>query len=241
MKLIEFFPQETPCSYLANQTSKFRYFYIEECTEHFYEGLLERGYRRFGLHFFVPDCKNCNACKTIRQDVEKFVFTKSHKRVLKKNSNVRVEVTRPLLTQEKLELYDKYHRVMQDKKGWVYQRVSEEYYNDTFVLGYEDFGYELDYYIEDKLVAVGFVDILKSAMSAIYFFYDHSFEKQSLGTLNILVQMRLAKQKKIPYLYLGHWIPNHQSLGYKSRFLPFEILYNTPDLFDRVDYRIFEE
>lgn len=241
MKLVEFFPPDTPCSYLEGYKSSFRYFYIEECNRSFYQGLLERGYRRFGLHFFVPICKECNACKTIRQDVAKFSPTKSHKRVLQKNIHIRVEIKKPTFTQEKLLLYDKYHKNMQIKKGWNYQGVSTDYYNETFILGSLDFGYEFNYYFEDRLIGVGFTDILKDSISAIYFFYDHDFQKQSLGIFNILMQLYFAKQKQIKYFYPGYWIPNHHSLGYKSQFMPFEILYNTPDLFEALDYRILKE
>ena len=241
MRIIEFYPSDSPCSYIEGFRSSFRYFFIEECEEYFYQGLLERGYRRFGKYFFAPVCRDCDVCKTIRQNTFNFEFSKNHKRVFLKNQHIKITLSRPSFSHEKLELYHRYHLFMHHKKGWNYQEASAEYYHDTFVSGYGDFGYELEYFFQDRLIAVGYVDILKSAVSAIYFFYDHSFGYLSLGTLNILMQIKMAKERNIAYFYPGYWIKNHHSLGYKSRFQPFEILQNRPDIFDSTIYQLYEE
>ncbi|MCE3039153.1 arginyltransferase [Helicobacter anatolicus] len=237
MKLVEFFPDDASCSYLEDKIHTFRYFYIEECSVHFYKGLLERGWRRFGEYFFVPICKSCDACKTIRQKPGEFLPTRNHKRVLKNNQDIRVILQKPSLSDEKLVLYDKYHRHMEVKKQWKYQKVSEQYYYDTFVAGSLNFGYEINYFLDERLLGVGYLDILPDAMSAIYFFYDPDVEKRSFGIFNILTQLYIAKQKNISYFYPGYWIDGHRSLGYKSRFKPFEILCNTPDIFDTTIYK----
>lgn len=237
MKIVEFFPDSAACGYLENQTNFFRYFYIEECSAHFYGGLLERGWRRFGEYFFVPICQGCNACKTIRQKVSDFIPSRSQKRVLKNNQDLNVILQKPSLSEKKILLYDKYHYHMRTKKQWSYRKVDEQYYYDTFVAGSMDFGYEINYFLDDELLAVGYMDILPHAMSAIYFFYNHDHEKRSLGIFNILTQLYIAQQKEIDYFYPGYWIEDHKSLGYKSRFQPFEILCNEPDLFDQVIYK----
>ena len=241
MKIIEFFPPPLRCSYLEDRWASFRYFLINDCEAYFYKGLLERGYRRFGEYFFVPVCKGCDACKTIRQVVGSFKMTRSHKRVLNKNANTRVLLDRPSISEAKLELYDRYHFKMRTLKGWRYEQVSPEYYHETFIEGMRDFGYELCYCVEEKLVGVGYVDILNDCISAIYFFYDHEFSHLSPGVFNILVQLEIAKSRNIPYFYPGYWIKDHHSLGYKSRFKPFEVLCGSPDLFDSIAYTLEEE
>ncbi|WP_367317551.1 hypothetical protein [Helicobacter sp. UBA3407] len=83
MEVYELVQAPRPCSYLPNLEASFRYFYIKNCTVYLYCALLERGWRRFGNYFFVPTCKTCDACISIRQDCANFVFSKSHKRTLK--------------------------------------------------------------------------------------------------------------------------------------------------------------
>lgn len=228
MEVYELVQAPRSCSYLPNLQATFRYFYIKDCTTYLYCALLERGWRRFGNYFFVPTCPTCDACISIRQDCESFVFSKSHKRILK--SPLSLQVTRPRVSEAHLNLYDKYHQKMKEKKGWEYQGITLDIYYDTFVQGFLEFGYEFDYYLGNQLVGVAYVDILPVAISAVYCYYDHDYQHFSIGTYSILKQIEVAKRYNIKYLYPGYWIQNHISMGYKERFKPFEILCNRPDL-----------
>lgn len=228
MEVYELIQEPRVCSYLADHMAKFHYFYIKDCSVSFYVHLLERGWRRFGNYFFAPICEECVACISIRQDCSLFNFSKSHQRVLKQP--IVTQIRRPWVSEAHLKLYDKYHQMMQTKKGWTHQNITLEVYYDTFVQGFLDFGYELDYYIENKLVGVAFMDIMEGAISGVYCYYDHDYARYSIGTYSILKQIQIAKSYNIRYLYPGYWIPNHISMGYKERFKPFEILCNRPSL-----------
>ncbi|PAF52123.1 arginyltransferase [Helicobacter sp. 13S00477-4] len=232
MRIIEFYSEQKICSYIPTKISYFYYLYIEECKNSFYRGLLERGWRRFGKYFFVPICPDCKDCVSMRQIVQDFSFSKNHKRVFAKNKSVKLIISRPKVDDERLCLYDKYHKYMVKKKGWEYKGIDTLSYQDMFVDGFMDFGYEFAYCIDDKLIGLGLVDAFLDSMSAIYFFYDPDYEDLSLGTLNILSQIRTCKEKNLKYFYPGYWIKDHYCMGYKERFKPFEILVNAPDLFD---------
>ncbi|WP_309473661.1 arginyltransferase [Helicobacter fennelliae] len=240
LQLYEFFsnPNDT-CSYYSDRCSHFRYFYIQNCSKHFCEGLIERGWRRFGEYFFVPICASCKECISIRQLPLLFEPSRSHKRVLHKNQNTLITISRPSLSEEKLSLYHRYHTFMDTKKGWGYRPITQEMYNENFIYGYNDFGYEITYKINNQLVGVGYFDWLYNSVSATYFFYDHAFQHLSLGTFNILTQLLIAKNKKIKYFYPGYWIKNHHSMGYKQKFMPFEILVGEPDIFDKPIWKKF--
>lgn len=228
MEVYELDQETHACSYIPNLEAKFRYFYIKNCTTSFYVSLLERGWRRFGNYFFVPICTACEDCISIRQDCQAFVFSKSHKRILK--HPIALQIRRPWMSETHLRLYNKYHQNMQDKKGWEYHSITPEAYYETFVNGSLNFGYEFDYYIKEQLVGVAYVDIVEGAISAVYCYYDHDFAQYSIGTYSILKQIEIAKEYNIRYLYPGYWIRNHASMGYKERFRPFEILRNRPNL-----------
>jgi arginine-tRNA-protein transferase len=126
---------------------------------------------------------------------------------------------------------------MQSKKGWEPNEVDIQDYYRSYVSGGNEFGKELLYFIEDKLVAVALLDILSDGISSIYCYYDHDYEKLSLGKYSILAQISIAKQKAIPYLYLGYWIKDHFSMGYKEAYKPFEILVNRPNLDEEPIYK----
>jgi len=83
---------------------------------------------------------------------------------------------------------------------------------------------------DDKLIGVALVDILPKSISAIYCYYDHDYEDLSIGKFSILAQIKIAKELNIPYIYLGYWIKDHFSMGYKENYMPFEILKNRATL-----------
>lgn len=237
-KIVEFIPKERPCSYLPEKHGLFRYFYIEACSVELYQQLLERGWRRFGNYFFVPICKGCKACLSVRKRVDEMELSRSFKRVIAKNHATTIAIQRPMLTKRHLELYDRYHRVMSEKKGWEYSPITPESYYEMFIEGAGEFGYEFAYYREDQLVGVALVDILERSISAVYCFYDHEYGELSLGIFSILKQLELAQKLGIAHFYPGYWIKDHASMGYKERFAPYERLLNEPDLDEEAIWKL---
>ncbi|RDU73361.1 arginyltransferase [Helicobacter aurati] len=240
MEYFDFFSELHPCSYFEGLQSQFRYLCIKDCTPYFYNGLLARGYRRFGEYYFVPKCSDCNKCVTIRYLVQEFIMTNSMKKVIKKNIDTLIQIRRPLTNDARVCLYLQYHNKMMHKKGWSMNSIDRQRYTNSFVAGSEFFGYEMCFYREGHLVGVSYFDIVEDSMSANYFFYDHGFGKFSLGTLNILLLLNLAKKLGLKYFYPGYWIKNHKSMGYKERFKPFEALLNEADFFDRTYWKRYD-
>jgi arginine-tRNA-protein transferase len=151
-------------------------------------------------------------------------------RVISKNKNTKIVIQKPSNTDEHIDLYKKYHRYMQDKKGWEYYNITKDSYHDLYVKGFSTFGKEILYYIDDKLVGIDLVDFLDDGISAIYFYYDPAFKNFSLGNYSIYKQIELAKQKDLRWIYLGYYIEDCNSLNYKANYKPHQILQNLPDL-----------
>ncbi len=80
---------------------------------------------------------------------------------------------------------------------------------------------------DGDLVAVAVTDITASGLSAVYTFFDPHERTRGLGTYAILCQIELARERKLPHLYLGYWIGGHAKMQYKARFHPLERL--TPE------------
>ena len=223
---IEFIEENRSCSYFKEKISDIRYKYMYTCFSTQYQGMLERGWRRFGKMHFVPECKACTKCVSMRIDVTNYKFSKSEKRVIAKNKDTKLYIRPPSISMEHLSLYDKYHKIMNDKKNWPYTPIEPDDYIKSYVEAKEDFAKEFLYVKDDKLIGVALVDILENSISSIYCYYDHDYSDLSIGKFSILAQIKIAKELNIPYIYLGYWIKDHFSMGYKEAYSPFEVLIN---------------
>ncbi|CAD6186348.1 unnamed protein product [Caenorhabditis auriculariae] len=85
------------------------------------------------------------------------------------------------------------------------------------------------YLLDDKLVAVGVVDLLPKCLSAKYLFYNPDFAFLSLGTYTALREIALTKKlhEQSPdflYYYMGYYIHSCPKMRYKAKFRPSELL-----------------
>ncbi len=222
--------EEEPCVYLPDQLSRIRYRVIDYCTPETYTSLLERGWRRFGRIFFRPMCSPCTECRSLRVDVERFRPNRSMRRTLVRNRDLRVGLRRASVSDQHLELYDRYHDDMAERRGWSEKSITLLSYYRTFVEGRNDFGHEMLFFDGDRPVAVALVDLLPRAISAVYCFYEPELRSRSLGVYSVLRQIELARDRGVPHLYLGYLIEGNQSMRYKSRYRPHEILEGRPGL-----------
>ena len=114
----ELLESDKPCAYLEDTLSDIRYKYIQNCDAKTNYAMIERGWRRFGHIHFTPECKSCNECKTIRIDTQEFEFSNSHKRIFRKNRDLKIYVQKTTIRIEQLTLFHKYHSFMSEKKDW---------------------------------------------------------------------------------------------------------------------------
>lgn len=230
MNILKEFSLHDSCSYLQGYNQTTHYKIIEECSTQHSEDLIERGYRRFGKLYFRPICSDCNECQSIKIDVANYSFSKSARRILKKAKDIKVYIQKPTLTQEHLEVFEKYHRYMHHKKGWDYNHTTAEHYFNSFVTGDEDFGYEVLYFDQGKLIGVDLIDILQSGISSIYFYYDPQYSYLSLGKFSLYNQIKIAKGRGLKWIYLGYYVEECPSLSYKSSYKPYLTLQGRPNL-----------
>ncbi len=237
---IEFIEEQRDCSYFDTEISDIRYRYMYDCSTDQYQSMLERGWRRFGKMHFVPECKGCTKCVSMRIDVAKYKFSKSEKRVISKNKDTKLYIRPPSMTLEHLNLYDKYHAFMNAKKDWPYSPIEPGEYQKSYVDGKAEYSKEFLYMKDNKLIGVALVDLLPNSVSSIYCYYDHDYSDLSIGKFSILAQIKIAKEMNIPYIYLGYWIKDHLSMGYKEAYKPFEILKNRPSLDEETIWENYE-
>jgi len=216
------------CAYIADKSVRMHYKHIEKATQTYNTALINRGWRRFGCYYFHPICNGCNECKSIRVDVKNFKLRKSQKKSIKRNKSTEIIIQKPTLSQAHIDLYNKYHSFKQKKDDWSHRNISPREYRENFVEGAHDFGKEVLYIQDGKLIGVDLIDILDDGISSIYFYYDPDYPQLSLGTYSLLYQVELAKILELPWIYLGYWVEGCKAFAYKPNFQPQEILDGFP-------------
>lgn len=232
MRIVEFSTLPQNCPYLENRYSRMDYKFIENCSTSLNNKLVKRGWRRFGRYFSRPNCESCKECINLKIDVNLYEFSKSTKRVFSKNKDTKIVIQNPTISTEYIDLYRKYHKVMEKKRGWKYNELSLHAYYELYVAGSEKFGKEVLYFLHDKLIGVDLIDLTDDGFSSIYFFYDPDYSNLSLGKYSIYQQILLAKLHKLSWIYLGYYVKDCPSLCYKAKYKPYKLLSGSPQLED---------
>jgi arginine-tRNA-protein transferase len=192
------------------------------------DAMLERGWRRFGACYFRPACASCQACVSLRVDVERFSPSKSQRRAERKNARLRRTVGSPSVDRDRLALYAKWHATRERIRGWSPNPVSGARYAFDFAFPHPS-AREAAYFDDSeggKLVGLGLHDETPQALSAVFFFFDPAYD--SLGTANVMDLISDARALGKKWLYLGYHVEGCASLRYKATFRPHERLLDRP-------------
>ena len=168
-RIIEFSTLETKCSYLEDKRSRMAYKYIENASMELNQKLVERGWRRFGNYYSRPQCHQCELCLNLRIDVKNYKFSKSAKRTFRKAEGVSYIIQFPTLSHKHINLYNKYHLHMEQKRGWPYYDLKHQSYYDLYVNGAHNFGKEILYFYDKKLIGVDLIDFLDNGILCLEF------------------------------------------------------------------------
>jgi arginyl-tRNA--protein-N-Asp/Glu arginylyltransferase len=215
---------KSPCSYLPDRTSLMQYRFAMSLTTERYQHLLERGWRRFGRTLFRPVCQSCSECRSLRIELVNFRPTKSQRKIRNRNSDIELQIGRLSLTQEHLDLYNRYHLDMHNRRDWAFREITADQYFESFIDGEFSFSREFQYRLHGKLVGLGIVDMTGNVMSSIYFVHDPDLRDRGLGTMSILREIDAGANSQHSGLYMGYYIRDCGSMNYKNRFGPHQIL-----------------
>ena len=227
------------CAYLEGRKVRMNYKHIEEATQAYNTALINRGWRRFGCYYFHPICDGCSECKSVRINVKEYKLRKSQRKAIKRNRDTEIIIQKPTLSQAHIDLYNKYHAFKHKKDEWSHRNISPREYRENFVEGAHDFGKEVLYIKDGKLIGVDLIDILDDGISSIYFYYDPDYPSLSLGTYSLLYQIELAKVLELPWIYLGYWVDGCKAFAYKPKFQPQEILEDFPSVKEISNWKPF--
>jgi len=207
---------ESNCTYLDNRQWRFEYFFAHDLNKEEMDILLSQGWRKFGAYFFRPNCNNCHDCIPIRVCVNEFMPSKSQRRALKKTSEISV-VFKDLEFRD--EIFDIYCDHSLKRFGKIESDLEDfltSFYSQTCP------SLQSEFYLNDELIAVGFLDYGDASLSSVYFIYKDSHAYLNPGTVSIIKEIEFAKENNFHHYYLGYWIEKNHSMAYKNNFFPNE-------------------
>jgi leucyl-tRNA---protein transferase len=220
--LHEWTPEPHQCHYLADREAITEYSYAPVLSGAEYESLMDRGYRKFGPIFFRPVCRNCSECRPIRIPVAEFQPTRSQRRAWKAHQHLDVRLGQAVMDAQRLELHDRYQAAQSLRKGWPEKERAPDEYELTFVRSPVP-GVEITLWEADLLRAVVITDVTPNVVSGVYHFYDPDLSG-GIGTFCMLQTLELARRLEKPWAYFGFYVAGCESLAYKARFRPCEVM-----------------
>jgi len=203
--------EESPCSYITGNKWRFSYFFAQDVTAEELEIILSKGWRKFGLYYFKPVCRECGKCIPIRVKTDELILSKRQKRIVKDCREVRVEF-------KNLEYRDEIFEIYKDHSLNRFGKDSndEDFYSSFYTQSCPTL--QSEYYIDNRLAGIGFIDVSSNAFSSIYFIYKNEFSKYSLGTFSAIKETDYALSLGLKFYYLGFFVKDNPNMAYKDSF-----------------------
>ncbi|MCP4010099.1 MAG: arginyltransferase [Proteobacteria bacterium] len=178
---------------------------------------IESGFRRSGKTVYRPHCAECQACKSVKIDVQNSRLNRSQKRTLKRNRDIHTQFVEPMFDEQHFQLYCRY-------QAWKHPGDSMDHgdrlkYEDSLIRSSVQSVF-LEFYLEQKLVAISVVDVAAQGLSAVYTFFEPELAGRSLGRFAVLTLINKVREMGLNYVYLGYWIKDCEKMSYKSEYRP---------------------
>lgn len=175
------------------------------------------GWRHFGTEFFRYnvsfDQAEVRTITPLRLDLRRFVLSRSQRRVLRRNADLRLEIVPAELTAEVRAMFHRHKQRFRDN-------VPDDL--ETFLSPSPATVpcpcVELRAYAGTELVAASFLDIGRHATSAVYGVFEPAHGRRSLGTFTMLKEIEFSRQQGCRYYYLGYATREPGIYDYKKQF-----------------------
>lgn len=191
---------------------------LSRLTPEQFDQQLAEGDRRTGPLLYRPQCAACSACEAIRVPVGRFAFTRSQRRVWRRNEgSVEVRRVRPTVSPRHLELYNRHSR----ERGLSLRKdpATEKDYRFFLVESCVD-TWEIQYWLGGRLIGVSILDVGRDAVSSVYHYFDPDEGDRSLGVYSVLKEIALTAEWGASWYYLGLYVAECSHLNYKGTYWP---------------------
>lgn len=183
--------------------------------------------RRVGTCLYRTACPTCRACEGLRIPVAEFTPSKSQRRVLNRwQGRARIEYGAVTSSDEKLLMFNRHKH----ERGLIAD--DDPIMTDAGYVGWLVHScvptMEMRYFLDDRLVGIGVVDLGRTSMSSVYFYFepDPSLSKFAPGVFSVLQEIELCRRTGRDHLYLGLYVPDCSHLNYKASYRPHERLFD---------------
>ena len=234
-------PEEDECSGIVSDCfpEKKLLYPKADPQEIIYASLLEMGYRRSGNIVYQAVCPGCRKCKGIRVPADRFIPSKSQRRVLRKNSDIEITLCQSpedFVTDEKIALFQKYDG--RHNPGKTADAESAEQVlvniNGLDAEGKKSYhgSFNMDFRINGRLIGVSVLDRALDSLSSVYFYFDTAEDilPRSVGVFSVLKEIEACRGEifggtlKAGWYYLGYYIEDCRKMNYKAQYNPHQLL-----------------
>jgi arginine-tRNA-protein transferase len=198
------------------------YFYTLKVPPSAMDKLWAAGWRHFGALFFrysrffdgVADL----TIVPLRINVNFFRLSKSQRRIIRKNQDLKLKIQRPVIDDQRKILFE-HHKTR--------FKINPPESLDMYLGGelIHDFvckTLEFSVWLGDRLLAASYLDIGENSTSSIYAMFDPAFSKRCLGIYTMLLEIEYSKNNGFLYYYHGYTAVEPSAYDYKKHFSALE-------------------
>ncbi len=183
-----------------------------------FDQYLLQGWRLLGYSVIRHNFAICRGriCRTIPLRIrlhEGLPFSKSQRQTLRRNADLRVECAPISLTPEKEQLFLLHTQRFRDRQTLSLYSFLHRNAHETPVPGLEFMVYD-----QNQLIACSYFHLGENAISGTYCFFDPAYDRRSLGTFTMLLELQLAQQLGKQFYYHGYCYDVPSQFDYKLNF-----------------------
>jgi arginine-tRNA-protein transferase len=193
-------------------------FICDSVPAEFMDMLWAAGWRHFGRYFFrytsQPGHEGGSQLITpLRIDLGSCAFTKSQRRVLRKNAGLRCEITSARIDEELRSMFRRHkqrfkHNIPETLETFLGPDPEQGPCECRMVRVYD----------EGQLIAASFFDVGLLAASSVYGLFEPSHSKSSLGIFTLLQEIEYCRSTGLRWLYPGYATREPSAYDYKKQF-----------------------
>jgi len=185
------------------------------------DALLARAWRHFGNFFYRYSLsvyeEDVQRVLPLRIRLKDFTFSKSQRRTLRRNSDLRCEIRPIEITDESNDLFMRHRtRFTYSVPDSIYCFLSAEPATEPAPAS------EIAVYDGEKLVAVSYFDEGEKATSGIYAAFDPEITDRRLGIFTMLKEIEYSIETGRQFYYPGFAYEGESFYDYKKRFRALE-------------------
>lgn len=196
-------------------------FYSLETTPQQMDALWADGWRHFGTYFFRYSLgfyqNEIRRVFPLRLRLSDFSFSKSQRRVLRKNQDLQIVIRPVEISSEKEILFERHKQRFKENSPYsLYDFLSFDAANVPCE------ALEICVYREKDLLAASFFDVGERAVSSVYAIFAPEESSRSLGIFTLLLEIEWARGRAKEFFYQGYSYEGNSFYDYKKRFRALE-------------------